>query len=90
MADAMNIREARAHLAEVISRAEAGEITVITRKGERVGAVVPIEVLDAIEDAEDELLAREAEKHRNEPTVSMAELLADLFGEPSGSTGSAA
>ncbi|MFJ9777551.1 type II toxin-antitoxin system Phd/YefM family antitoxin [Kitasatospora sp. NPDC101157] len=90
MADELNIREARAHLAEVLSRAEAGEVTVITRKGERVGAVVPIEILDAIEDAEDELLAREAEKHRNEPTVSMAEVLADLFGAPPGAAGSAA
>ncbi|MFJ9697676.1 type II toxin-antitoxin system Phd/YefM family antitoxin [Kitasatospora sp. NPDC101183] len=90
MADAMNIREARAHLAEVISRAEAGEITVITRKGERVGAVVPIEILDAIEEAEDELLAREARKHLDEPTVTMAELMADLFGSPADSAGSAA
>lgn len=86
----MNIREARAHLAEVVSRAEAGEITVITRKGERVGAVVPIEILDAIEEAEDELLAREARKHLDEPTVSMAELMADLFGTPTDSAGSAA
>ncbi|MEV7189295.1 type II toxin-antitoxin system Phd/YefM family antitoxin [Kitasatospora sp. NPDC093102] len=90
MTDALNIRELRARLAEVVTQAEAGEITVITRKGERVGAVVPIEILDAIEDAEDELLAREAEKHRNEPTVSMAELLADLFEEPPGAAGSAA
>ncbi|MEU4119960.1 type II toxin-antitoxin system Phd/YefM family antitoxin [Kitasatospora sp. NPDC028055] len=90
MADAMNIREARAHLAEVVSRAEAGEITVITRKGERVGAFVPIEILDAIEEAEDELLAREARKHLDEPTVTMAELMADLFGPPADSTGSAA
>ncbi|MFF2547719.1 type II toxin-antitoxin system Phd/YefM family antitoxin [Kitasatospora sp. NPDC058063] len=90
MADALNIRELRARLAEVVTQAEAGEITVITRKGERVGAVVPIEILDAIEDAEDELLAREAEKHRNEPTVSMAELLADLFEEPPGTAGGAA
>ncbi|MER7766440.1 type II toxin-antitoxin system Phd/YefM family antitoxin [Kitasatospora sp. NPDC096140] len=90
MTDAMSIRELRAHLAEVVTQAEAGEITVITRKGERVGAIVPIEILDAIEEAEDEILAREAEKHRNEPTVSMAELLADLFADPPGAVGSAA
>ncbi|MFF4384965.1 type II toxin-antitoxin system Phd/YefM family antitoxin [Kitasatospora sp. NPDC092039] len=90
MTDALSIREARAHLAEVVSRAEAGEITVITRKGERVGAVVPIEILDAIEEAEDELLAREARKHLDEPTVTMAELLVDLFGPPTDSAGSAA
>ncbi|MFE6749129.1 type II toxin-antitoxin system Phd/YefM family antitoxin [Kitasatospora purpeofusca] len=90
MAESLSIREARAHLAEVVTKAESGEITVITRKGERVGAVVPIEILDAIEEAADELAAREAELHRNDPTVSMAELLADLFDAPPGSAGSAA
>ncbi|MFE4975699.1 type II toxin-antitoxin system Phd/YefM family antitoxin [Kitasatospora sp. NPDC056651] len=90
MTDALNIRELRARLAEVVTRAEAGEITVITRKGERVGAVVPIEILDAIEDAEDELLAREARKHLDEPVITMAELLVDLFGSPEDSAGSAA
>ncbi|MFE4515504.1 type II toxin-antitoxin system Phd/YefM family antitoxin [Kitasatospora sp. NPDC056783] len=90
MTDALNIRELRARLAEVVTQAEAGEITVITRKGERVGAVVPIEILDAIEDAEDELLAREARKHLDEPVITMAELLVDLFGSPEGSAGSAA
>ncbi|MGW7448720.1 type II toxin-antitoxin system Phd/YefM family antitoxin [Kitasatospora sp. NPDC054795] len=90
MTDALNIRELRARLAEVVTQAEAGEITVITRKGERVGAVVPIEILDAIEDAADELAAREARKHLDDPTVTMAELLADLFGSPGDSTGSAA
>ncbi|WP_035848571.1 type II toxin-antitoxin system Phd/YefM family antitoxin [Kitasatospora azatica] len=90
MADALSIREARAHLAEVVTKAEAGEITVITRKGERVGAVVPIAILDAIEEAADELAAREAEEHRGDPTVSMAELLADLFADPRDASGGAA
>ncbi|MBD0674463.1 type II toxin-antitoxin system Phd/YefM family antitoxin [Streptomyces sp. CBMA156] len=90
MTEALNIRELRARLAEVVTQAEAGEITVITRKGERVGAVVPIEVLDAIEEAEDELLAREARKHLDEPVITMAELLVDLFGSPEDSAGNAA
>jgi hypothetical protein len=34
----------------------------------------------AIEDADDEALAREALRHLDDPTVSMAELLADVFG----------
>lgn len=78
------IREARARPAEILSDAEAGDFTVITRKGERVGAVVPMEVLDAVEEATDQLLAREASAHAGEPTVSIAELLADLFGEDQG------
>lgn len=79
MSENVTIREARAHLAEVVDKAEAGEVTVLTRKGKRVAALVPIEVLDALDEASDELAAREAEQHRDDPTVSMAELLADLF-----------
>ncbi|MFE1954410.1 MULTISPECIES: type II toxin-antitoxin system Phd/YefM family antitoxin [Streptomyces] len=79
MSEDVTIRDARANLAEVVDRAEAGEVTVLTRKGKRVAALVPIEVLDTLDDAADELAAREAERHRDDPTVSMAELLADLF-----------
>jgi prevent-host-death family protein len=84
MTETLSIREARARLAEILSNAEVGEVTVITRKGERVGAVVPIAVLDAVEEAADRMLAREAAAHLDEPTVSMAELLADLFSDDQG------
>ncbi|NEC06917.1 type II toxin-antitoxin system prevent-host-death family antitoxin [Streptomyces sp. SID7909] len=79
MTETVTVREARMHLAEVIDRAESGETTVVTRNGKRVAALVPIEVLDALDAAADELAAREAEAHRQDPTVGMAELLADLF-----------
>ncbi|NYI06372.1 type II toxin-antitoxin system Phd/YefM family antitoxin [Allostreptomyces psammosilenae] len=40
------IREIRAHLADVVDRAErADQPTVITRRGKEVAAVVPIELL---------------------------------------------
>ena len=81
MDDAVNVREARAHLADLINEAEAGDSTVITRNGVPVAAVVPIAEYQALEDAADELLAREAAQHLDDPTVSMAELLADLFAE---------
>ncbi|MFE6055668.1 type II toxin-antitoxin system Phd/YefM family antitoxin [Kitasatospora sp. NPDC056446] len=79
MDEVVSISAARAGFTELVARAEAGETTVITRKGERVAAFVPIELLDAAEDAADELLAREACEHLNDPTVTMAELLTDLF-----------
>ncbi|MEV7104736.1 type II toxin-antitoxin system Phd/YefM family antitoxin [Streptomyces atroolivaceus] len=84
MADTVTVREVRTHLADVIDRAEAGQTTVVTRNGKRVAALVPIEVLDALDAAADEIAAREAEAHRQDPTVGMAELLADLFegGDP--------
>lgn len=77
------MREARAHLAEHINRAEQGTPTVITRNGAPVAAVVPIADFEALEEAADVMLAREAEAILAEdgPTVTMAELLADLFSE---------
>ena len=79
----VTVREARAHLADRIHDAEEGTPTVITRNGEPVAALVPIADLNALEEAADLLLAREAEAALAEggPTVTMAELLADLFAE---------
>ncbi|QCW77961.1 type II toxin-antitoxin system Phd/YefM family antitoxin [Streptomyces sp. S6] len=79
----VTVREARAHLADYINSAEKGTPTVITRNGEPVAALVPIADFDALEEAADVLLAREAEAVLAEsgPTVTMAELLADLFAE---------
>ncbi|MEW1827568.1 type II toxin-antitoxin system Phd/YefM family antitoxin [Streptomyces sp. NPDC088196] len=84
MSEAMNVREARAGLSGIVSKAEAGEATVITRNGTPVAALVPLSDYDALEEAADELLAREARRHLDEPTVSMAEVLANLFSEDSG------
>lgn len=81
--NAVTVREARAHLADHINRAEQGTPTLITRNGEPVAALVPIADFEALEEAADELLARQAETVLAEggPTVTMAELLADLFTE---------
>lgn len=41
-----SIRDVRAHLAEVVERADRDDLpTVITRRGKQVAAVVPIDVL---------------------------------------------
>lgn len=83
MTDIATVREARAHLAEHINQAEEGSPTVITRNGAPVAAVVPIADFEALEEAADLMLAREAEAvlAEGEPTVSLAELLVDLFSE---------
>ncbi|QKW50293.1 type II toxin-antitoxin system Phd/YefM family antitoxin [Streptomyces buecherae] len=77
------VREARARLADYINRAEEGVPTVITRDGVSVAALVPISDFEALEEAADVVLAREAEAALTEggPTVTMAELLAGLFSE---------
>ncbi|MDN5381669.1 type II toxin-antitoxin system Phd/YefM family antitoxin [Streptomyces sp. LB8] len=75
--------EARAHLADHVNRAEEGVPTVITCNGTQVAAVVPISDFEALEEAADVMLAREAEAVLAEggPTVTTAKLLADLFTE---------
>lgn len=81
--NAVTVREARAHLAAHINRARQGSPTIITRDGAPVAALIPIADSNALEDAADELLAREAEAvlAGGGPTVTMAELPADLFSE---------
>ncbi|WP_234327572.1 type II toxin-antitoxin system Phd/YefM family antitoxin [Streptomyces sp. NRRL WC-3719] len=53
----VTVREARAHLADHINRAEEGVPTVITRNGAPVAAVVPISDFEALEEAADVMAA---------------------------------
>ena len=41
--DAFKLADAKAHLSELVSRAEAGETLEITRRGKPVARLVPIE-----------------------------------------------
>ncbi|MFJ8232006.1 type II toxin-antitoxin system Phd/YefM family antitoxin [Streptomyces sp. NPDC094448] len=84
MTDPLGMRETRAGLPEILNRAESGEATVITSNGRPVAAVVPLDEYSAPAHAADELLAREALRHLDEPTSSMAEVLADILGERGG------
>jgi prevent-host-death family protein len=84
----LSVRDARAHLADVIARAQRGTPTVITRNGQAVAAVVPIEDFNALEDAIDRYFAREADRDLAEnpdaPTYSMSEVVAAIFDEGPG------
>jgi prevent-host-death family protein len=84
----MSARDARAHFAEVIARAQDGTPTIITRNGRPVAAVVPIEDFNAIEEAIDRHFAREADRDLAEnpdaPTFSMSEVVAAIFEERPG------
>ncbi len=88
----LSVRDARAHFADVITRAQDGTPTVITRNGQAVAAVVPIEDFNALEDAIDRYFAREADRDLAEdpdaPTYSMSEIVAAIFEEEPG-TGAA-
>jgi prevent-host-death family protein len=84
----MSVRDARAHLADVITRAQNRSPTVITRNGEPVAAVVPIEDYNVLEDAIDRYFAREADRDLAEnpdaPTYSMSDVVATIFEEDNG------
>ena len=84
----LSVRDARAHFAEVITRAQDGTPTIITRNGQAVAAVVPIEDFNALEDAIDRYFAREADRDLAEnpdaPTYSMSEVVAAIFEEEPG------
>ena len=84
----LSVRDARAHFAEVTTRAQNGTPTIITRNGQAVAAVVPIEDFNALEDAIDRYFAREADRDLAEnpgaPTYSMSEVVAAIFEEEAG------
>jgi prevent-host-death family protein len=84
----LSVRDARAHFAEVITRAQDGTPTVVTRNGQAVAAVVPIEDFNALEDAIDRYFAKEADRdlaeHPDAPTYSMSEVVAAIFEEEPG------
>lgn len=80
----MPISDARDHLADVLARSTyAGQTTYITKRGRRVAAVVPVDVAEAAEDAEDAYLSglaqdAEAELAAGGQTRRLSEVVADL------------
>ncbi|WP_194833821.1 type II toxin-antitoxin system Phd/YefM family antitoxin [Nocardia sp. XZ_19_369] len=77
----ISTRELRTNLAKYLDATEAGEQVIILRDGTPATALVPLSVVEAANDAEDEMLAREtaARLAAGEKTSSMAEVLADIF-----------
>ena len=89
----LSARDARAHFAEVVNRAQDGTPTIVTRNGQPVAAVVPIQDFNALEDAIDRYFAREADRDLAENpdarTYSMSEVVAAIFEEDAGQSGTA-
>jgi prevent-host-death family protein len=57
------VTEAREHLADVVNQvAYSGEGAYLTRRGRRLAAIVPVEVLEAIERLEDQIDIQAAEE----------------------------
>jgi prevent-host-death family protein len=85
MSESITVRDARMHLADLITSAQSGTPTVITRNGTPAAVLVSMADYQALEDAADIVLAREAaDALRNEGggrRYSLAEVIADVFAD---------
>ncbi len=80
----IGVTEARDQLGELVNRAAySDERIVLTRHGRPVAALVPIAVLQELEDAEDtaDLAAAREAAVDGGPNVSHAQVLADLVAD---------
>ncbi|MFB6943666.1 type II toxin-antitoxin system Phd/YefM family antitoxin [Streptomyces sp. NPDC060286] len=67
-----SIRDVRAHLAEVVERADRDDMpTVITRRGKQVAAVVSIEVLRKYQEWEEREINRIIDERMASPAASV-------------------
>ncbi|MGF6886607.1 prevent-host-death family protein [Nocardia sp. GAS34] len=82
--DSISIRQLRASLAAVIDKAVAGESTTVTRDGQPVAAIIPMYMLEKLEQWEDEQLTRMADEAEREPgeRISLTEMMAEVLDEP--------
>lgn len=80
----LTVTDARAQLAELLdTRVRDGGVVYLTRYGRRVGAVVPAEVAEHLDDIEDAYWSARVEQAlaKGEPTVPWSEALARLEAE---------
>lgn len=80
----LTTRQVRDRLASVVDDARNGEPTVVTQRGRRVAAIVPVELLDEYDrlvDAADLALITErlARVDAGEPTYSLEQVLAETL-----------
>jgi prevent-host-death family protein len=77
----LTVTDARAQLAELLdTRVREGGVVYLTRYGRRVGAVVPAEVAEHLDDIEDAYWSARVNQvlAKDEPTVAWPDALARL------------
>ena len=75
----ITIGEAREHLADLGNRASLrGERVVVTRRGKRLFALVPVEDIDLLERLEDKMDLEAIEAARNEPSKPLSQVKKEL------------
>ena len=81
MDDTASVREVRENLADVVERATHDELTIITRRGREVAAVVPIEMVREYREWEEERVLRIVNERRSaaQPGVPMDQIMAEVL-----------
>lgn len=81
MDNTASVRDVRENLAEVVERAAHDELTIITRRGREVAAVVPIEMVREYRQWEEERVLRIINDRRvaAEPGISMDQVMAEVL-----------
>ncbi|MFL6076811.1 MAG: type II toxin-antitoxin system prevent-host-death family antitoxin [Mycobacteriales bacterium] len=71
------VTEASEHLAEVAEAAHEGKVIYLTTAGQRIAAVVPLELIELVEDWEDVAAAEAALAEGGEP-IPLEEIKAEF------------
>jgi prevent-host-death family protein len=79
-----SVREVRDHLADIVDRATRDELTIVTRRGREVAAVVPIELVREWRRWEEERVVAMLDKRMasTEPGVPIEEVIAETLARP--------
>jgi len=84
MENTASVREVRDHLADVVDRASRDELTIITRRGREVAAVVPIELVREWRRWEEERVVAMLDERMASagPGVPIEEVIAETLARP--------
>jgi prevent-host-death family protein len=84
MDNTVSVREVREQLADVVDRAAHDELTIITRRGREVAAVVPIEMVREYRAWEEERVLRVVNERRAAAAqaVPMEDVIAEMLERP--------
>jgi len=81
MDNTASVREVRENLADVVERAVHDELTIITRRGREVAAIVPIEMVREYREWEEERVLRIINERRAsaQPGIPMDQIMNEVL-----------
>ena len=81
MDNTASVREVRENLADVVERAAHDELTIITKRGREVAAIVPIEMVREYREWEEERVLRIINERRAsaQPGIPMEQIMNEVL-----------